>query len=155
MSTTHQESDFGTPETNSQGGGITKGYSTESGKVAKLNHQNHFDWMLHRGVVSEKQWEAGERLRRDAYISGQFAYIKSSADFSVKGNISSEPAEFVADAEVRYRAALKTLAIEELKMVNIYVIDDGYIMEKNRRKQIANLTSLRHGLDTLIKYYKL
>lgn len=148
------ESDFGTEQTQAQGGGITKGYSTESGKVARVNHQTPFDVLHHRGLIDDKQWEAGERLRRDAYVSGKFAYIKSSADFSVKGHITDQAADYIAEASIRYSNAIKSLDRYEEAIVSLIVIEEGYIkFITDRKLRLNGMAILRSGLDSLVKIY--
>lgn len=148
------ESDYGCHETQQKGGGIDIGYTADGDHVGKLKYQNHFDYLYNRGVVDDLQWAAGEYLRRDAYVSGQFAYIKSSADFSVGGNNTDEQAPFVADTKKRYISAMKSLCYQEAFIINIIVIDDGYITGSWRKVKSANII-LRDGLNSLIKFYGL
>lgn len=150
----HQESDFGTPETQKQGGGITKGYSTESGKVARVNHQAPVDVLCHRGNIDYKQWCGAERLRQDAQTSGKFSYVKSSADFSVKGNRDDEPAEWVTKASKRYNLALSCLDNEEKSIMLYVVIEEGYIKHITERKlRNTAVDILQRALDKLVKFY--
>lgn len=148
-----QESDFGTLETQQQGNGIDKGYTADGDKVGKIREQNHFDWMRNRHIIDDKQWQAGEYLRNDAYISGQFAFVKSSADFTIKGNIPDEPAYLVTKAKEKYKAAMKELSFDQARVINIYVIDDGYITEIKKSVQRKNMDALRDGLDVLVRFY--
>lgn len=150
-----EQSDFGTPETQAQGGGIDLGHNTDGQRVGKLRGAIHFDVLLARGVVTDKQHLAGEYLRRDAYASGKFAYIKSSADFSVKGNITEQSADFMIDAGRRFAEAIDSLVGWEKLAVNNVVIDDSYLksISSSPTKQRRAVGYLRSGLDRLIKFY--
>lgn len=146
------ESDYGTPETQAQGGGITKGYTEENERVAHINSQNHFDTLYARGHIDDKQWQAGEYLRRDAYMAGQFAYVRSSADFSVRGNVPDEPAEFIYRAKEKFKDAMAQLDAGQTLAIEIIVLDDGYIPGGWRRVK-RGIQHLRAGLDVLVKVY--
>lgn len=150
----NQESDFGTIETQTQGGGITKGYTAEGGKVARVKHQSPVDILYHRHRIDDKQWVAAERLRHDAQASGKFAYVKSSADFSVKGNGNDDPAKWVLESSERYNNALSALSNEEKSIVLYVVIEEGYIKWITERKlRHAAVDILRSALDILAKCY--
>lgn len=150
----HQESDFGTPETQAQGGGVTKGYSTESGKVARVNHQSPIDILYHKKCIDDKQWAAAERLRQDAHVAGKFSYVKSSADFSIKGNRDDEPAECVVRASKRYVDAISILEHQERSILIYVVLEEGYIRWITERKlRYTAVNILRSALDKLIKFY--
>lgn len=149
-----QESDFGTLETQKQAGGIVKGYTSENDKVARVNHQSPLDVLLHRGRITDKQWAGGEHLRRDAYVAGKFAFVKSSADFSVKGNIDEQPVDYVVDVSDRYNRAIRSLDRKEEAIVSLVVIDEGYIKWISDRKlRLQGMDILRNGLDVLVKFY--
>jgi hypothetical protein len=152
--TQQQESDFGTPETQKQGGGITKGYATEGGKVARVKHQSPIDVLYHRHRIDDRQWEGAERLRNDAQMSGKFSYVKSSADFSVKGNRDDEPAECVVRASKRYNDALSMLSNEEKSIVLYVVIEEGIIKWISDYKLRQTAVGILCGaLDKLVKFY--
>lgn len=149
-----QESDFGTPETQYHGGGITKGYNAQNEKVGRVNKQAPVDVLYHRGCIGDRQWQAAEYLRRDAKASGKFAYVRSSADFSVSGTVTEEAAEFITDARARYNRAIGCLDRYEEAVVSLVVIEEGYIKWITERKlRINGMGILRSGLDTLIKFY--
>lgn len=149
---TRETSDFGTDEVRDRMGGVIIGYTADGLKIARGKYQNRFDYLLHKTIISDKQHEAGERLRVDAYRSGKFAYVRSSADHSVRGNIPDSPAEFIIRARENFKAALGMMTAEEIKIVNVYVIDDGYL-EVKRAAREKNMMTLRSGLDALIKFY--
>ncbi len=153
---TSNESDFGTPETQKQGGGVTKGYSTESGKVARVRHQCPFDIIYHRGHIDDKQFIAGDRLRTDGYISGKFPYVKSSADFSVKGNRLDDPTTAMINASECYKNALASLDRYEASIAHLIIMEEGYLKWISDRKLRLNaMTILRSALDTLVKHYRM
>lgn len=152
----NQESDFGTPETQKQGGGITKGYTAEGGKVAKVNHQNPIDMLLNMGKIDDKQYKAAEILRQNAKTAGKFSFVKSSADFSVQGNKHDEPAEWVVMASQRYNNAISMLTNEEKSIVIYIVIEEGYIRWiSNDKLRRTAMPLLRQALDVLIKFYRI
>lgn len=150
----HLESDFGTPETQSQGGGVTKGYSTEGGKVVRVRHQTPLDQLLNMDKISDRQWEAAERFRQNAMTSGKFSYVKSSADFSVKGNSKDDPVDWVIKASKNYNGALAALSEEEKNIVIYVVLEEGYIRWITERKlRHTAISILCRALDVLIKFY--
>lgn len=148
------ESDFGTDETRRQSGGADYGYTADGGKIAKARYQNYFDYLLHRGTISSKQWDAGERLRRDAMKAGCYSYIKSSADHTVRGNSSDEPAEFIVMARERLTNALASLDFSQRNIINIYVVDDGYLKTRSGWQCRQNIATLRNALDLLARFYR-
>jgi hypothetical protein len=158
----HIDSDFGTPETQAQGGGITKGYTAEGEKVAKVNHQNGFDRLLAYSIITEQQHRAGEYFRRDAEKAHQFAYIKSSSDKDVKGNMTEYAAESIADAKRLYREIVSILdgtligGMSEQHVIQKIVIDDGYLTNftKNAGKLRKVRAHLHNGLNKLIRHYR-
>ena len=154
-------SDFGTPETQKQGDGITLGYTQEGGKVAKLNGSQHFDLLRTRGTIDDKQWQAGEYLKIDAGYAHQFSYIKISDDRDVKCNTNEYAAEAVADAKKRFDDIIALLdktvinGFSERDVVMRIVVTDGYLNDftRNRWKVRQIRQHLINGLDKLIKYY--
>lgn len=150
-----EQSDLGTTETQRKGNGIDLGYTPEGQRVGKLRGALHFDILFARGVIDHKQFTAGERLRDDAYSSGQFAHIKSSADFSVKGNVTEFMADRIAESGKRYRDAVSCLMGWEKLTIQIVVVDDGYMKNTSTSpaKQRRAVNYLRDGLDRLVKFY--
>lgn len=157
----HQESDFGTPETQLRGGGIRIGYNDENEKVGQLKKQNHFDELFARDIIDETQHAAGKYLQCEAERAGQFSYIKSSADFGVKGNVNEYAAESILEAKNRYNQALSILdnkgirGISEREVILRIVVTDGYLTNftKNAGKLRRVRGLLHSGLDKLIKHY--
>lgn len=150
----HSDSDFGTFETQFQSGGISKGYTADGQRVGKVRYQSPIDILYHRDRIDDKQWAAAERLRQDAQNSGKFSYVKSSADFSVKGNRKDEPAEWMIRAGNKYKEALSTLTNEEKSIAIFVVLEEGFVkwLTDVKLKLIA-LDILRGALDKLAKYY--
>lgn len=159
----HQESDFGTPETQLRGGGIRIGYTGENDKVATVKYQNHFDEIYARKIIDDKQHAAGKMLQCEAERAGIFSYIESSADFSVKSNSNEYPAESILDAKKRYNRSLSLLeqkglrGISEREVIRCIVVTDGYLTSftKNAGKLRRVRGLLHSGLDKLIKHYGL
>lgn len=159
----HQESDFGTPETQLRGGGIRIGYSDENEKVGQVKKQNHFDELFARDIIDDKQHSAGKMLQCEAERAGQFSRIPSSADFSVKGNGSEYAADALMDAKSTYNASLSILdskglrGISEREVILRIVVTDGYLTNftKNAGKLRRVRGFLHSGLDKLIKHYGL
>lgn len=158
----NQGSDFGTDETRQQGGGATYGYTSEGGKVAKLNGSQHFDQLRNRGTINETQHRAGERLRLDAERAHLFPHIKSSDDRDIKGMASDYVAQVIADAKKHFNEVLQILdskefrGVSEIKVIEKIVVCDGYLQEfsKNPIKCRRVKAHLLNGLNKLIDYYK-
>lgn len=156
MGEKHSDSDFGTLETQLQSGGISKGYTADGQRVGKVRYQSPIDILYHRDRIDDKQWAAAERLRQDAQNSGKFSYVKSSADFSVKGNRKDEPAEWMIRAGNKYKVALSTLTNEEKSLVIFVVIEEGFIKWLTDVKlKIVAMDILRRALNILVKYYRI
>lgn len=161
MNHAYQESDFGTPETQLRGGGVRIGYTEENEKVAIVKIQNHFDELFARHIIDHQQHSAGKFLQCEAEKAGQFSYIKSSADFDVKGNCKEYAVDVLLDARVTYNNSLAILddkgfrGISERLVIECIVIDDGYLTNftKNAGKLRRVRGLLHSGLDKLIKHY--
>lgn len=148
--------DYGTEETRRHGGGVTVGYSTDGGKVAKVRHSSHIELLYDKGFIEWKQFNAGERLCGDAYFAGKMPGLKSNIDFTVYGNGRLNASEARTDAGDRVSVSMAMLDRDEFDVIFDVVIYDKCIKDLRTWKlRRYGMTHLRHGLDKMIKFYRI
>ncbi len=151
----HEESDFGTIETQKQGGGVYKGYTADGGKVAVLLEGTHLAYLLKRGNISDKQALAGDYFFRDALIAGKVPFVKSSCDHEVRCNTNTDPFEMMIRASFNLEKALRLFSFDEYTLIHRVVIKGEAVGAQGTkwREARVNMQILCSALDSLVKFY--
>lgn len=151
-----QGSDFGTPEVQKQGGGITLGYTPEGGKIATLLEASHLAYLLNRGSISPKQALAGEYFFKDALIAGKVPYVRSCCDREIRST-GNNLSDIGVDAAISLEKAIMLLSSKEYDLIFRVVIKGEAVgAEGTKWREVkTNMQVLCGALDSLVKYYKI
>lgn len=151
----HQESDFGTPETQSHGGGIRKGYTAENEKIAILLAGTHIAYLYNRGNINEQQAQAGDRFFSDALIAGKVPYSRSCCDRDIRCNTNDYFSERRIKSCLKLEEAMRLFTSKEYNVVFRVVIKGEAVggIDTHWRRVKANMVELCSALDKLIKLY--
>ncbi len=129
-------------------------------RVVKVSSQTPLDRYRRRAEISEEQWWAGERLRRDFTLASLGQRITARYAERRSGGCDDWSEQRLAARE-RFDAALRAVGTVLSPVLMHVACLDGRASDwaasrnhRGRRAEIAGMIALQLGLDALLLYYR-
>ena len=155
-----RESDFGTPERLQHTAGIRYERTSKklgSKKRLRITQQTPLDRMKSRDQITQRQYDAGEKLYTLFYKSGKLQRLTSNYEAVIVDG-GKRGGETASEAEMQYNEALKFVGRDlasVLRWVCIVGSSPSEWAKKEGHAEKSGVTVLRIALDALGDFFRM